>query len=106
MDLERITNREAPELLGLFGVGSQVASAALVAVGDNFERLPNEAAFASLCGVSPIPASSGKINRHRLNRSDNRQDNAAPHRVVLVGLRYNQETKDYLTRRSGTCQRH
>lgn len=99
-ELERLTAREAPELLDLFAVGPEIASAVLVTVGDNFERLPNEAAFASLCGVSPIPASSGKTNRHRLNRGGNRQANAALHRTVLVRLRYHRATQAYLARRT------
>jgi len=50
--------------------------------------------FAALCGVSPIPASSGKTNRHRLNRGGDRQANAAPHRIVVVRLRYDQRIKE------------
>ena len=53
-----------------------------------------------LCGSSPIKASSGKTNRHRLNRGGNRQANAALHRIVLVRLRYHQPTKDYVMRRT------
>lgn len=73
-------------------MGPEVASAVLVAVGDNFEHLADESAFASLCGVAPIPASSGKTNRHRLNRGGDRQVNAALYRVVLVKLRYHVPT--------------
>ena len=53
-----------------------------------------------LCGSSPIKASSGKTNRHRLNRGGNRQANTALHRIVLVRLRYHQATKDYVERRT------
>ena len=72
----------------------------MVAAGSNPQRLHSEAAFAALCGVSPIPASSGKTNRHRLNRGGDRQANAALHRIVLVRLRYDCRTKAYLSRRT------
>jgi transposase len=54
-----------------------------------------------LCGASPIPASSGKTVRHRLNRGGYRQANAALHRIVVVRLRYHQPTRDYMTTRLG-----
>jgi transposase len=66
-----------PALLGAKGVGPKVAATLLVIAGDNPERMHSEAAFAALCGVSPIEASSGQINRHRLNRGGNRQGNNA-----------------------------
>jgi hypothetical protein len=56
----------------------------LLLVGDNPERIRSEAALAKLCGVCPIPASSGKTSRHRLNRGGDRQANAAVYRVVIV----------------------
>jgi transposase len=52
-----------------------------------------------LCGVSPIPASSGKTQRHRLHRGGDRQANAARYRIVIARLRHDQQTKDYLARR-------
>ena len=58
------------------------------------------AAFASLCGVNPIPASSGKTNRHRLNRGGHRQANAALHRIVVVRLRHDERTQAYMRRRT------
>ena len=67
--------------------------------GDNPGRLRSEAAFAALCGASPIPASSGKTTRHRLNRGGDRQANAALHRVVVVRLRWHPPTQAYLARR-------
>ena len=72
----------------------------LISAGSNPQRLRSEAAFASLCGVNPIPASSGKTNRHRLNRGGDRQAHAALHRIVLVRLRYDERTKDYMQRRT------
>ena len=68
----------APSLLELEGVGTENAGAVMVAVGDNPDRLRSEASFAMMCGVCPIPASSGKTQRHRLNRGGNRQANSAP----------------------------
>ena len=82
-----------------FGVGFDTAAALLVAVGDNPERLRCESAFAALCGVTPIPASSGKTNRHRLNRGGDRRANAAPYRVVIVRLCHDDRIKEYMRRR-------
>lgn len=98
-ELERLAALAAPRLLALFGVGSDSAGALLIAAGDNPGRLRSEAAFAMLCGASPVPASSGKTVRHRLNRGGDRQANAALYRIVVVRLRYHQPTKDYMTRR-------
>ena len=67
-ELERLTQATAPALVKAFGIGPDTAAALLIAAGSNPDRLHSEAAFASLCGVSPVPASSGKTNRHRLNR--------------------------------------
>ena len=72
----------------------------LILVGDNPERIHSEAAFAKLCGACPIPASSGKTNRHRLNRGGHRKANAALYRVVVVRMRAHQPTIDYVRRRT------
>jgi transposase len=72
-ELDRLTAAAAPKLLARFGIGSDSAGALLVAAGDNPERLRSDAAFAMLCGSSPIEASSGKTRRYRLNRSGDRQ---------------------------------
>jgi transposase len=98
-ELTRLTEAFAPALLGILGIGSDTTAALLITAGSNPERLRSEAAFAALCGVSPIPASSGKTNRHRLNRGGDRQANAAIHRIVLVRLRYDARTNLYLQRR-------
>ena len=89
----------APALMKLFGVGPDTAATLLVTAGGNPERLRSEAAFAALCGVNPIPASSGRTNRHRLNQGGDRQANAALYRIVLVRLHYHEPTKDYMARR-------
>jgi transposase len=98
-ELDRLTVTTAPKLLALFGIGSDSAGALLVAAGDNPDRLRSNAAFSMLCGASPIQASSGKTQRHRLNRGGDRQANAALYRIVIARLRHDQQTKDYLDRR-------
>jgi transposase len=98
-ELERLTATAAAPLVGLFGVGADSAGALLVAAGDNPDRLHSEAAFSMLCGSSPVPASSGKTTRHRLNRGGDRQANAALYRIVVVRLRWHQPTQDYMARR-------
>jgi transposase len=72
----------------------------LLLVGDNPERIRSEAAFAKLCGACPIPASSGRTTRHRLNRGGDRRANAALHRVVVTRTRGHQPTLDYVQRRT------
>jgi len=97
--LSRITAAAAPRLLAITGVGPDVASTLLLTAGDNPDRLHSERSFAALCGSSPIPASSGKTNRHRLNRGGDRQANAALWRVAMVRLAVDPTTKAYLARR-------
>jgi transposase len=90
-----------PALLGARGVGTDVASALLVAAGDNPERLRSEASFAAMCGSSPVEASSGKVIRHRLNRGGNREANNALWRIVMVRLTCDAATRAYAERRRG-----
>ena len=94
-----LVDRTAPGLLAVHGVGYDVAAKLLMAAGDNPERLTSEAAFAHLCGVAPLEASSGKTRRHRLNRGGNRQANNALYRIVITRMRSHQPTKDYVARR-------
>jgi transposase len=89
-----------PALLELYGVGKDSAAALLVAAGDNPHRLRSEAAWARLCGVSPIEASSGKVVRHRLNPGGNRQANAALWHIVITRMGSDPRTIDYVERRS------
>jgi hypothetical protein len=81
------------------------SAALLIAVGDNPERLPSEAAFAALCGACPIPASSGNRTRHRLNRGVNLQANCALFRIALSRLRWDPVIKAYAQKRSGEGKR-
>ena len=97
--LKPLVAETAPELDAVDGVGTDVASALLVAAGDNPERLKNEATFAHLCGVSPIDASSGKQQRHRLNRSGDRQANSALWHIVFTRMVSDPRTKHYIDRR-------
>jgi transposase len=89
-----------PALLEVHGVGPEVAAQLLVTVGDNPHRLHSEAALAMLCGVAPLPASSGKTNRHRLNRGGDRQANNALWRIALCRMKTHAPTRDYVTRRT------
>ena len=89
----------APELLAVYGVGIDAAAALLVAAGDNPERLRSEAAWAHLCGVSPLEASSGKVTRHRLNRGGDRQANRALWHIVITRLASDPRTQAYMEHR-------
>jgi transposase len=95
-----LVERTAPDLVALHGVGVQTAAVLLVAAGDNPERLRSEAAFAHLCGVAPIEASSGKVIRHRLNRGGNRHANSALWRIVMVRMVSDPRTRNYVERRT------
>jgi transposase len=97
--LRTLVAETAPELVAINGVGTDVATALLVAAGDNPERLRNEATFAHLCGVAPIDASSGKHERHRLNRGGDRHANSALWHIVITRMVCDQRTRDYITRR-------
>ena len=94
-----LTAEASPALVGLSGVGPHVAAQLLAAVGDNPHRMSSEAAFAKLCGVCPIPASSGKTTRHRLNRGGDRRANHALFTMVLVRMRHDPRTRAYVARR-------
>ena len=99
-EMRPLIREVAPSLLEIYGVGFDVAAKLLVAVGDNPHRIRSEAAFAHLCGVAPIPASSGKIQRHRLNRGGNRQANSALYRIMLTRLSSDPRTKAYVAKRT------
>lgn len=98
-ELDRLVREKAPDLLKAHGISTITVAELLVLLGDNPERIKSEAALAKLCGVCPIPASSGKTNRMRLNRGGNRQANAAIYRVAIVRMRDDERTKAYADRR-------
>ena len=94
-----IVDELAANLVARNSIGHIGAAQLLLTAGDNPERLRSEASFASLCGVSPVPASSGKTVRHRLNRGGDRAANSALHIIAIGRLRTDQRTKDYVARR-------
>ena len=89
-----------PHVTSIFGCGSVVAADLIVSVGDNPGRIHSEAALAHLCGAAPIPASSGRTHRHRLNRGGDRRANSALHRIALVRMHHDQRTRDYVAKRT------
>jgi transposase len=94
-----LVKQTSPGLLAVYGVGPDTGASLLVAAGDNPQRLRSEAAWAHLCGVAPIQASSGKVVRHRLNRGGDRMANAALWGIVFARTVSHQPTKVYLERR-------
>ena len=97
--LSTLVTQTAPQLLAVFGVGVDTAAALLVTAGDNPGRLRSEAAWAHLCGTAPIPASSGKVTRYRLNRGGDRQANSALWGIVITRLGNDPRTRAYMARR-------
>jgi transposase len=97
-ELERLVAAVAPWLLELPGVGPISAAQVLVS-WSHAGRLRSEAAFAALAGANPIPASSGQVTRHRLNRGGDRQLNRTLHTVVLARLRDDPDIRAYAARR-------
>jgi transposase len=94
-----IIDELAPTLVARNSIGHGSAAQLLLTAGDNSERLHSESGFAALCGVSPVPDSSGKITRHRLNRSGDRAANSALHIIAIGRLRTDPRTKAYMARR-------
>lgn len=89
-----------PGLRAAYGVGPDTAAQLLVTAGGNPERMRTEAAFAALCGAAPVPASSGKTNRHRLSRGGDRAANAALYRIALVRMSSDSRTRAYVARQT------
>lgn len=96
--IDAVVTAANPGLRAAYGVGADTAAQLLITAGVNPHRLHSEAAFAALCGVAPVPASSGKTTRHRLSRGGDRAANNALHRIALVRLSHHQPTKDYAQR--------
>jgi transposase len=97
--LKPLVAQAAPTLLSRTGIGTNHAAQLLVTAGQNIDRLTTEAKFARICGVAPIPVSSGKTHRMRLHRGGDRQANRALHLIVVCRLRYDPDTRTYLARR-------
>jgi transposase len=98
--LERLVATAAPRTIQLFGVGTQAASQLLITAGENIDRLRGEAAFAKICGTAPIPASSGRTIRYRLDYGGDRQANRALHMIAVCRLRYCDRTRAYAAKRT------
>jgi transposase len=99
-ELKVLVEQLAPALLDVRGVGVHTAAQLLITAGDNPDRIRSEAAFAHLCGVAPIPASSGRTHRHRLNKGGDRAANHALWRIALVRLSIDDRTRRYAARRT------
>ncbi len=106
-ELAQLVAAAAPRTVQLLGISTGHAGQLLVTARQNIERLRSESSFAMLCGASPIPASSGKTTRHRLNYGGDRQANRALHLIAVCRLRYCQRTRAYVNRRTaeGKTQR-
>ncbi len=89
----------APNLITRNSISHVGAAQLLLTAGGNPERMRSEASFAALCGVSPVPASSGKTIRHRLNRGGDRAANSALHIIAIGRLRTEQCTREFVARR-------
>ncbi len=98
--LDRLVAQTSPGLISLPAIGTHHAATLLSVAGDNPQRLKSEASFASLCGVSPIEASSGKVVRHRLNRGGDRAANRALHMICVVRMGSDRRTREYVARRT------
>lgn len=99
-DLQALVAATAPATLDVYGAGPDSVGQLLVTAGDNPDRLVSEAALARLCGIAPIPASSGNTSHHRLHRGGDRAANAAVYRIVAARLRHDPATRAYLARRT------
>jgi len=98
--IKPIVEKLAPQLLNRVGIGVEIAGQMLVTAGDNRQRMRSEASWAMLCGVAPLPASSGMTQRHRLNRGGDRQANSALHLAVISRLRIDPATQAYAARKT------
>lgn len=99
-ELAAILTCHAPNLLAVNGVGTEAAGQILVTAGQNADRLKSEASLARLCGVAPIPASTGNTTRHRLHRGGDRDANCSIYLVVVNRLRWHEPTQRYVARRT------
>ena len=97
--IEAVLRDVAPMLVELKCVGAQSAAQIMVTVGDNPDRLKSEASFAMLCGVAPVPVSSGMTYRHRLNRGGERDANSAIHIIAIGRLRTDERTQAYIAKK-------
>ncbi|MER5908407.1 IS110 family transposase [Streptomyces mirabilis] len=99
-ELDKLVTGLNPGLRSAYGVGPDTAAQLLITAGANPERLRKEASFAALCGAAPVPASSGKTNRHRLSRGGDRAANAALYRIALTRMARDRRTREYVARQT------
>lgn len=99
--IRRLVQAANPHLLSLRGVGPATAAQLLITAGANPDRLRSDSSFAALCGAAPVPASSGKTNRHRLSRGGDRAANHALHTIALVRMTCDPRTRDYVRTQRG-----
>lgn len=97
--MRRLVLEIAPTLVAPQRLNTHTAATLLTTAGDNPERLASESSFAHLCGVAPLDASSGKQQRHRLNRGGDRDANSALHTIAIVRYSHDERTKKYIARR-------
>jgi len=97
---KRLVATAAPTTTARLAVSTGHAGTLLVTAGQNIERLHSEASFAALCGASPIPVSTGRTDRHRLNYGGDRDANRALHMIAVCRLRYCERTRAYAERRT------
>jgi len=99
-DLATTLKETVPEMMELQGIGNDVAAKLVIAAGSNPQRMKSEASFAALCGVSPVNASSGKQQRHRLNQGGNRKANNALYTIAITRMKHDPETKKYVNKKT------
>lgn len=104
-ELEQLVAAAAPRTVQLLGISTGHAGQLLVPAGQNIERPHGGSSFSMLCGASPIPASSGKTSRQRLNYGGDRQANRALHLIAVCRLRYCERTRTYAKRQTAEGQR-
>lgn len=97
--LRALVAQTVPTLLSRPGIGVHTAARFLITAAANIDRLPDDAAFARLCGAAPVPVSSGHTHRMRLHRGGDRQANKALHMVIVGRMKHDPETRAYITRR-------
>jgi len=97
--LDPMVADRAPQLVAEFGIGTLTAAQFLITAGDNPHRLHTADAFAALCGASPIPVSTGRTDRHRLNRGGDRQANRALYTIALSRMKHDEQTRTFIAAR-------
>jgi len=98
-EIEHLVAQANPALQQTKGIGTVTAAQLLITAGENSDRLKSDASFAALCGTNPIPASSGKTTRHRLNRGGDRHANSALDQIAVARITCDERTRDYIAKK-------